>query len=490
MFDYGGLLWIVPLVIAWAFAASMTFTSAFNAHPDEIYHARAADYYRIHWLPPRFDDPDAVPSYSPYGASYLHERDIVYLLAGKWSMVIAPLVGGVETAYRLFNLMLFTLLLLAFACNRSARPLLIPLILSAQVWYVFSYFNGDALALSAAFFVGYQIAVPGSGFNRALVGSPGWRRIAGVLLLGVGLGVVLLAKRNFYIFLIFLVAYVALREFGFRAALGVALATLVGLAWYFHVPADIPLGLYIGAILGISAIVLGDVVSRLSDAAFRRRLSLYISAVAVGLTLFLPRVVYDRIVVKNPANPISSAQAAAEIYAEAPWKPSRITERGADPGLHLRERGVSYGDVLFINRNFYGHRNFLWGSFQSTVGVYGYMTISSSDRFYVVVGAGYLILFLALIYWVLRARDRAAQEAIALACVFALLTVLMSSLHSWNSDFQPQGRYFFPIFAMVGIVMSRIPGRQPAVATLVTGLLFVLAAYSFYDAGLRLIAKT
>jgi len=30
MFNFGGLLWIVPLVVAWAFAASVTFTSAFN----------------------------------------------------------------------------------------------------------------------------------------------------------------------------------------------------------------------------------------------------------------------------------------------------------------------------------------------------------------------------------------------------------------------------------------------------------------------------
>jgi len=30
MLNYGGVLWIVPLVVAWAFAASMTFRNAFN----------------------------------------------------------------------------------------------------------------------------------------------------------------------------------------------------------------------------------------------------------------------------------------------------------------------------------------------------------------------------------------------------------------------------------------------------------------------------
>jgi hypothetical protein len=467
----------------------MTFTSAFNAHPDEFHHARAADFYRTHWLPPKFGDPDAVPSYSDYGTSYLHERDIVYLLAGKWSIVIAPLVGSVETAYRLFNLMLFALLVLAFACNRYARPLLIPLILSAQIWYVFSYFNGDALALSAAFFVGYEIAVPGSGFSRALAGSPGWRRLAGVVVLGVGVGVVLLAKRNFYIFLVFLAAYVALKEFGFRAALGVALATLVGLAWYFQVPAGIPTWFYIGALLGIAAMVLRDVVPRLSDAACRQRASLYIAAGAVGLSLFLPRVAYDRIVVESPANAIASAQAAAEIYAEDALKRSHITEGTVARGFYLRERGISYGDALF-GRKISRGRTFLWLSFRSAVGVYGWLDISSSDRFYVVVGAGYLSFLLALIYWGSHGRGRVALEAIALACVFALLTVLISSLHSWTTDFQAQGRYLFPISVMIGMVMSRLPGRQPAMATVVTGLLFGLAAYSFCDAGLRLIAKS
>jgi hypothetical protein len=281
-------------------------------------------------------------------------------------------------------------------------------------------------------------------------------------------------------------AYVVLKEIGFRAGLGVALATVVGLAWYFHVPAHFPKWLYIGAILGIAAMVLGDAVPRLSDAAFRRRAALYIGAGAIGLTLFLPRVVYERLVVENPANPISNARAAAEIYAEGPWKPSRITERSAAPGFHLRERGVSYSDVLFSNQK---GRKFLWTSFRSAVGVFGWMAFSRGDRFYVVVGAGYLILLLTLIYWASRAHERSAQEAIALACVFALLTVLMSSLHSWNWDFQPQGRYLFPMFVMAGVVISRMPERQPAVAPVVTGLLFVLSAYAFYDLGLRWIAK-
>ena len=165
---FDSIVWVVPLIVATMLAASMAWISAFNVHPDEIEHARAADYYRTHWLPPRFDDPDAAPSYSRYGYSYLNERDIVYLIAGKWSLFVAPLVGDIDLSYRLFNLTLLAAIAIAFVRKAQARHLLVPLTLSAQVWYVFSYFNADAFALAAALFATYQIAARASVFNAAL----------------------------------------------------------------------------------------------------------------------------------------------------------------------------------------------------------------------------------------------------------------------------------------------------------------------------------
>ena len=42
------------------------------------------------------------------------------------------------------------------------------MLLAPQIWYIFSYFNGDAFPLFLATLIGYQTAVPDSLFNRYL----------------------------------------------------------------------------------------------------------------------------------------------------------------------------------------------------------------------------------------------------------------------------------------------------------------------------------
>jgi hypothetical protein len=471
------------MLIATIFAAAMASISAFDAHPDEIHHAHAADYYRTHWLPPKYGEPDAIPSYSSYGTSYLHERDVVYLLAGKWSLVVAPIVGDIHLSYRLFNVALFAAITGAFAWKREARPLLVPLTLSAQVWYVFSYFNADAFAVAVAQFAAYQVAARDSAFNSAIGrGSDGgwWR---GALQLGLAIGLLLLAKRNFYVFLAFLAAYLAWREVGLRAALGMALATLVGLGWYYRVPTGAPPWLFACAALVAISLVLLDCWRRAPDSAFRRRIGVLVTAGAIGLALFVPRAAYDKYVVENPSNAISSAVATAEKFAADGFKPSQIAQGLADPELALRARGTSYVTMLT------GGNRWLWTSFESLVGAYGYMKIFSSDRFYLLVGGVYVTLVASLVYGVSRTGEATARRSLALAGIFAVLVVLLSSLHSWNSDLQPQGRYFFPALVMLGIAIHDMRGKYPVVAPITAGLAFALGAYSFWDAGLGYIER-
>lgn len=476
--------WVVPLIIATMLAASMAWISAFNVHPDEKDHARAADYYRSHWLPPKFDDPDAAPSYSRYGFSYLNERDVVYLIAGKWSLVVAPLAGDIDFSYRLFNLTLFAAIVFAFLRKVDARHLLIPLALSAQIWYVFSYFNADAFVLAAALFTGYQITARESLFNVALASKTRLRWFGGVLLLGAGFGLLLLSKRNYYIFLAFLAAYVALRDIGPRAAFGVTLGTLIGIGWYFRVPAGASSWLYGGVALCAAALIIFDIRRHLSTVAFRRRIGTFIAAGAVGMAIFLPRVAYDKLVIENPANKVSSAQAAVEIYAADGFKPSQSANVDAYSALHIRESGMSYLTMLFGEE-----RRWLGRSYISLVGVYGYFAISSSRYFYAAVAFAYLMIAVFLGYGAWRSPEVYARHSLALAVAFAVLAVLMSSLHSWTADFQPQGRYLFPAFAMLGVAMKDNRARMPTAVMAAAALAFVLAVYSFCGTGLALIEK-
>jgi hypothetical protein len=481
--SFDSVTWVVPLIVATGLAAAMAWISAFNVHPDEIHHARAADYYRAHWLPPKFGDPNAASSYSSYGYSYLHERDIVYLFAGKWAAIVAPFVGDIDLAYRFFNWALFAAIVVAFVRKKEARPLIVPLTLSAQVWYIFSYFNADAFALAVALFTAYQITARGSAFNDALDDHTTMRRLGGILLLGLGFGFLLLAKRNYYVFLLFLAAYVALREVGLRAALGLASGTLIGIGWYFRGLWDLPSWFYGVTGLAVGVLIFWDIWRRLPDPVFRRRMAAFAAAGALGLVFFFPRVVFDKLVVENPANEIATVEAAAEAFAADGFKPSQTASGVAQPALDLRGGGTSYAAMLF------GQRQWLWNSFQSLVGVYDYFKIFHQKRFYVCVGIVYLVLLVSLGYGVCRSADTIGRESSAIASLYALLLVLVSSLHSWTSDFQPQGRYLFPAFVMLGVTIKDIRERVPIAAPVAAALAFVLATYSFFDTALGLIPK-
>jgi hypothetical protein len=355
--------------------------------------------------------------------------------------------------------------------------LIVPLALSAQIWYVFSYFNGDAFALAVALFTAFQITARGSAFNAALDANTRIRWFMGVIALGFGFGLLLLAKRNYYVFIVFLLAYVMLREVGLRAALAIAFGTLLGVAWFYRVPAEVPAWLYACTALAAGVLVILDIRPRLSDAAFRRRMGTFIAAGAVGLALFLPRVAFDKLVVDNPANGVSN-DVTTELLARDGFKPSQLATNAAFWGLHLRERKIPYLTMLFAAPHW------LWLTFQSSVGVYGYMIIFGAAEYYIATAMVYLAFLALLVRGAGRSGDVNARYSLVIAGIFAALAVLVSSLHSWIFDYQPQGRYLFPAFVMLGMAVADTRGRQPAAIYAAAVLAFILAAYSFYDVGL------
>jgi len=479
-FAFDSLSWTAPLLIAAVLAASMALASAPNAHPDEVDHAHAADYYRTNWLPPKFGDAAAAASYSKYGVSYLYSTELVYLLAGKWSVLVAPLVGDINLAYRLFNLALLVAIAIAFVRKPEARPLIVPLALSAQLWYVFSYFNGDAFAFAVALFTTYQITARASAFNAALDAGAriGW--VKGVIALGFGLGLLLLAKRNYDVFIAFLLGYVALREVGLRAALAVAFGTALGVVWYYRAPAAVPVWLLAGAALAAGVVVILDVRPRLSDAAFRRRMAAFIAAAAVALALFLPRVAFDALIVGPSANERSNTAGMAEAVAADGFKPSQIAANSAMWGLRMRDRGTPYLKMLLAAPHW------PWLTFKSTVGAYGYMNVFGADELYAATAAVYLALLALLGYASRGPQNSRARHSLIIAGVYAALLVLVSSLNSWTVDYQAQGRYLFPVFVMLGTVFADTRGRLPVALGAAAALAFVLAVYSFCDVGFAL----
>src|SRR5829696_4903192 len=82
----------VCLILAPVVASVMSLTSDYNRHPDEIHHFEAVRYYTNHFLPPEIGDSEVQASYSVWGVSYLNHHWIEYLLAGKFTRIMTPIV--------------------------------------------------------------------------------------------------------------------------------------------------------------------------------------------------------------------------------------------------------------------------------------------------------------------------------------------------------------------------------------------------------------
>jgi hypothetical protein len=198
----------ICLIAAPVLAAVMGLTSNYNHHPDEIHHFEAVRYYTDAFLPPEIGDPAVRESYSVWGVSYLNYHWIEYLAAGKFVLLVSMFVQNELVAARFFNILLFAGLCALFLHRSfSDEDVLLPaavLVVTPQVWYIFSYVNNDAFALAVGI-IGALLAVdPNSALNRFLQ-SPTWRDgLAGAVAFGVVVGLLLISKTNYYALLVVL----------------------------------------------------------------------------------------------------------------------------------------------------------------------------------------------------------------------------------------------------------------------------------------------
>jgi hypothetical protein len=462
----------------------MSVISALGSHPDEQLHAAAADYYQTHWLPPTIGDPAARSSYSVHGYSYLHERDIVYLIAGKVGAVLGRALSSSHFAYRIVNLMLFAGLVVVFVIREDSRPALTLLLVSPQIWYVFSYFNGDALPLAVSLLLAYETAAPESAFNRFL-GAASWRaNWPAALVVGLGLGVLMLAKLNYFIFLAALAAYLAWRELGLLTSLSlVAIVPIIPahrfgfVQWSNHLVQGM-----VGIAVAIG--VLWPLWTIRHDRARLRRIRRLATIGTIAIAVSLPRLVYDKVVVEGTGVPYSTTTQFAEEIASDEFKPSKSGTPEFYYGARLRDRGVPFHNVLFAPWNW------LLLSAASAVGIYGYLDIRGPTWYYITIWLviGAIAGVLAVRVW--RSRVDGARTVFGLMALFTAGTGLLSALHSWVNDFQAQGRYLFPILPIVALLVlhSRERLDRRPYAPFVLGA-FALSCLSFLWVALRLLPR-
>ena len=327
----------LPLVIA------MAALSNFNTHPDEFVHLHAVDYFSTHWIPPPMDSAEIEHTFSDYGQTRLASLEIYYQVAGVFTRLLEPLNLDFFYDARIFGVFLFLVLFYLSACHTGFRYVALPLLISPQIWYLFSYINSDGFALFVSTILMYQAVSPTSKLNQLLVDTKVSRLTLSIVVLGLLMGSILLLKSNFYILGLFLFLYLIWRwccgDFQDRKLLMTRMALLLLVA----------IGLF-GARWGLDRAVNG----------------------------------FDR---AETFNQLRAEYAQPQFNPETPLEDTHIY-------LHLRAKGTS----LDVVTDYLG-----WGAIQfgTSFGSYGYTQYNASDIFYSMVGNLCMLLVLSVIILVL-----------------------------------------------------------------------------------------
>lgn len=424
----------VPVLLfgVWILIITMAGISKENSHPDEYVHISAIKFYQDHWLPPAVDDPAIRNTFSAYGVSRLNNGEVYYLFAGKFHKFLQTFGIDEYLSVRLFNICLFGLIVLYTIRNRYARMVALPFLISSQIWYIFCYCASDAFALFFAFLAACELIDPGSLLHRYLKGDSKITKLLGFVVLGFLLGIVFLLKKNYLPFVVFFYLVLVVKIF-FTAE-------------FFWDKKQVILRLLLITLVGLSVFGLrfsADYLVNGSD--FQEKI--------VRLEKETANTWY------NPGTELNKKHVS----------------------LYRKARGTTLEHLIQIDRYFEK-------TYRSSFGVYGYFTIAETDVYYDLVrwsGVILLLFFFAAIFsgggWI-----GSGLAVAAFAISGGLIGVAL--YHSWTVDFQPQGRYLFPIIPIVGILYG---WNYAAInrRLLILGLtpMFLLAMYSFiFEALLRI----
>ena len=475
---------IAGMVLAAGLILSMIIVSKDKAgvHPDEVSHIAAYQYYVHHLLPPAVDDPATIPSTSVWGFSYLFELDVVYDIAARVTGQLREWTLSDVLACRLFQFGLWSILCILAMCRRHWAAVLCVVLLTPQVWYVFSYFNADAFPLFLALIVAGLVSDERGGLHEFL--RTGDVRRPALWIAALCMGLMLVSKSNYLPLIPAFVLWLAALHLNVRARfVGLILAGLLALGaaqmlkgvlggvpvfvnWY------LPLAT-IGCLLVVATAVY--VCWQWWKGAETRRIMCRLAGfVFVCIVVALPRVAWDVHVNGWPAQKAARIHAVEEARAGHMHKPSTIAQNKGYATMGLASRGVSLEHVAFAPYN--------WAStsLASAFGVYGYMNIYAPGWIYFVL-YGICGMFILLAFYSARVGHPSHWNAFAVVVTGCAILVLASSLlFSWTFTLEPQGRYLLPILPLIAMLVGQgvHGGRRRAFALLV-GAAFLLSACSF-----------
>lgn len=449
--------WPVAACTAMVLALACFAVQSKSVSPDEDLHEAGARYFSTHWLPPRLDSSEMLPSYkaSSYGVSYLSEWNVTYLFAGKAGNLATSAGLSERQGYRLYQASLLLLLIGAVALLRLSPFSLVPILVTPQAWYVFSYMNGDALPLAAASLAAGIALTRDSPLRAYLMGE---RRaelkvIAHALVFAACLAMMLVSKRNYWPIGVFIVCAMAVSSLRLpvRSAFAIAFLCTAGILWnaagtvlqqHYNIA-----GIVTGVALVAMAILGYDGIQWLRRRHFSPAYRLA-AVFTLSIALAAPWISTD--VMRNGAgrDKAELVEQLRETHAAPAFKPSADQR---SPGLRMHEEGYLLPQMLKPPLDWHV------GTAKSLFGVYGYMQYYATTPYYMTIWAtACLLVLLAFCTTATAQPPSLGQSQLALAIGAAASLVGASLLHSWTYDFQAQGRYILGISVLLGAQLSHL----------------------------------
>lgn len=367
--------------------------SPYNIHPDEYTTKGAIDYYLLNWKIPDVRSDLVSNSFCVYGFTRLHELNLYYFFAGKIGY-LAKNILSITNYYRIFNILLLIIMFIIINLKIKKNPWLIfPFIITPQVWYIFSYATSDGFDFFLMFICIYQFVVKDSMLNKILSESITIKKIYRFILIGMLFALILMSKANYYIILI------------------------------------------------TSFVILMSKLFSTNKLRKKSNVKKYFLILSCCLIIFSLR--YSVEIYHYGFNKSSVLNTLINEHAKYPFKLSTpINEKY--PTLLLHQRGETLSNILF-------NRHFFRLSFTSFVGTYGYLQFTSSSLYNKIILFLYIILMVFLSYYIfvdMKSEEKSHKKNLLLFFLMAFCIILsfcLSIYNSWFVDFQPQGRYLFPI---------------------------------------------
>jgi hypothetical protein len=425
-------LWCVVLIgVTVISSAAIGFRTKIDAHPDEIYHLDAFCYFENHWWYPDIGANGL--RYGPFGDARAVNPEIVYWLFGRTGAVIKPftswivhelgknqgnqsLISGryktyfpvissgdycrtIPLIYRFQNiaLLLFTLITLFWIGSKYRMAFItgVMLICIPQLVYVYSYANADAWGISFSVLITMYVLVqpqPFSSLKKSIV-------------MALLVGAVLLSKQNYWLSLI-----VPICNMGYD---------------FFK-----------------------SLFSNKTSNSWR---SIHWKNLLVFLGLLVILVTPGYIIYPfsqniDPWRGIGQFARIDEDRAAIGYK----LENPTMPGFNLKGQGVKIGQV-------WTDRTWFDSSLKSFYGQFGYFRIEPPEFAYPIAALiaalnVFITIVMAAKHW--NSITVPTKLILLLSPVIIALTIALSVYNSWAVDYQPQGRYFFPVLTVLPFLMA------------------------------------